>query len=67
MKPVTSNAKPMRKFIVFHRGTRRTIGESSAVSPEKAITNIWWKQIKMCNPMTITSIRPSDLDAVEIE
>lgn len=53
-------------YIVFHRRTNRSYGESSAVSPEKAINNVWWNNIKHRDPYTLTDIRPEDLNAVEL-
>ena len=52
-----------RRFYIIHNGHK--VGETWAVSAEKATTNYWWKNHKECNPYTYTDFKPSDFDAVE--
>ena len=53
--------------MVFHKKTGKIYGESNAVSPEKAINNVWWNKIKHRKLFAVTDVRPEDLDAIEIE
>lgn len=55
--------KSKKHFYIMLRG--RYIGESWAVSPEKAINNWWWKNIKGENEYSPREYSPSDFDAVE--
>lgn len=66
MKKVNRPEKK-RKYIVFHKATGKNYGETYAVSPEKAINNVWWKYIKHRYLFTETDVRPDDLDAVEAD
>lgn len=58
-----SKHKPKKHFYIIHKG--RMAGESYAVSPEKAIANWWWKNIKQGNAFSPREYSPSDFDAVE--
>lgn len=55
--------KPKKHFYIIRHG--HCIGETYAVSQEKAVTNWWWNNIKHHDEMTPTDVRPEDLDAVE--
>lgn len=38
-----------------------------AISPRKAINNIWWKNFKFCDAFTQTDVRPSDFEVEEVD
>lgn len=57
MKPVK------RRFLILYEG--RTVGESWAVSADKAINNYWWRECKKYDQYAYTNYRPSDFDAIE--
>ena len=52
-----------KRFYIIRNG--RKVGETWAVSVEKAVNNYWWKNCKECSPYTYTDFKPSDFDAVE--
>lgn len=54
--------QPKHRYFILHRG--RKVGETWAVSEEKAANNYWWKEHKQCNPYTYTEWKPSDFDVV---
>ena len=60
-------SQPSCTYMVFHKKTGKIYGESNAVSPEKAINNVWWNKIKHRKLFAVTDVRPEDLDAIEIE
>lgn len=62
MKPI-GNRQPKRHYYIIRGGEH--VGESWAVSPQKAIVNWWWKYIKDENPMAPREYSPEDFDAVE--
>lgn len=66
MKNVNHLPRASHTYLVFHRRTGKHYSETSAVSPAKAISNVWWNNIKHRNPFIVPSVRPIDLDAVEI-
>lgn len=55
---------PKRRYAIIYEGKK--VGESWAVSAEKAINNYWWINDKNRSQFTQTDIRPSDYDAVEL-
>lgn len=55
--------KSKRKYYIILRG--RHVGQSWAVSPQKAITNWWWKNVKYGSEYTPANYSPDDFDAVE--
>lgn len=57
-------AEKKKRFAILLDGEK--VGESWAVSSDKAITNHWWKYDKLCNPYTRTNMSKHDYDAVEI-
>lgn len=57
------DAKSKKHYYIIHHG--ECVGETYAVSPEKAVTNWWWMNIKAQDEMSSVSIRPNELDAVE--
>ena len=63
MRPI-GDKKPKRHYFILLNG--KEVGESWAVSPEKAINNWWWKNIKGENEMSPRDYDPSDFDAVEM-
>lgn len=63
MKPIKER-KPKQHYYILLDGMK--VGESWAVSPEKAITNWWWKNVKDGNEMTPRDYDPSDFDAVAL-
>lgn len=66
MKAVFATArKPKKHYYIIHRG--RCVGESWAVSPEKAIANYWWKYCKGEDEFSPRNENPDDFDAVEEE
>lgn len=56
--------KPKKHYYILFNG--RQIGESWAVSPEKAINNFWWREVKYGNEYSPRDYDPTDFDAVEI-
>lgn len=62
MKPIRTT-KPNRHYYIMLDGDM--VGESWAVSPEKAITNWWWKNVKDENEFSPREYDPNDFDAVE--
>lgn len=62
MKPIRER-KPKHHYFILLGGEK--VGESWAVSSQKAITNWWWKHIKDESAMTPRDYDPSDFDAVE--
>ena len=52
-----------KKYYILRRG--RQVGTSWAVSPQKAITNWWWKNVKGGDEFSYREYNPSDFDAVE--
>lgn len=52
-----------KKFYIIRNGIK--VGESWAVSANKAISNYWWKYDKHCDPYFYTERSVSDYDAVE--
>lgn len=62
---MSSIKTPTKKkhFYIIYDGER--VGESWAVSANKAITNWWWKNIKSGDEFTTRTYAPSDFDAIE--
>lgn len=54
--------KPKLHFYIIHNG--RKVGETWAVSADKATTNYWWKNYKCGDPYSRTEYKPSDFRAV---
>ena len=54
--------KPKLHFYIIHNG--RKVGETWAVSADKATTNYWWKTCKYCDPYKHTEYKPTDFRAV---
>lgn len=55
--------KPVKvRFDIYHYG--RKVGESWAVSAEKALNNFWWREIKKFDKFTQTEYKPSDFVAI---
>lgn len=52
-----------KRYYIIHRGHK--VGETWAVSPEKAANNYWWKYHKECDPYKYTDYKPSDFDVME--
>lgn len=55
--------KSKKKYYIILDGQH--VGQSWAVSPKKAITNWWWKNIKDSNEFFPREYDPEDFDAVE--
>ena len=51
-----------RKYNIYRNG--RKVGESWAVSEEKAINNYWWRECKKYDQFTYTDYRRCDFEAV---
>lgn len=56
--------KNYKHYFILLRGS--CVGESWAVSPQKAIVNWWWKNDKLGNQFTYRTHNPQDFDAVEV-
>lgn len=56
--------KQVKKHYIILLG-QQVVGETWAVSPDKACANYWWKEDKLCNPFTTTDMRPEDYDCYE--
>lgn len=63
MKPITGTQKPKKHFYILLNGSK--VGESWAVSPEKARTNFWWKCVKGEDEFSPRDYDPKDFDVVE--
>lgn len=59
----TTTRKPKVHYYILYRG--RMVGETWAVSPEKARTNYWWKNVKGGDPFAYRDRNPQDYDVVE--
>jgi hypothetical protein len=57
--------KSKKKYYIMLDG--RYVGESWAVSPRKAISNWWWKNVKEEDEFSPRDYDPEDFDAVEAE
>ena len=55
--------KSKRHFYIIKGG--RQVGETWAVSAEKALANYWWKNCKQQNQFTRCNIKPDDYDVIE--
>lgn len=55
--------KSKKKYYIILHGEH--VGQSWAVSPRKAITNWWWRNIKGSNEFSPRDYSPDDFDAVE--
>lgn len=62
MKPV-GNRKPKKHYYIMLDG--RYMGDSWAISPEKARTNYWWKYVKECDKFSPRDYDPEDFDVIE--
>ena len=63
MNKAKETPKSKKKYYIILSGQR--VGQSWAVSPEKAIANWWWKNIKGGNEFSPREYSPRDFDAVE--
>lgn len=55
--------KSKKHYYIIHNGEK--VGDSWAVSANKAITNWWWKNIKCEDEFSPREYSPSDFDAIE--
>lgn len=62
MKPI-GNKKTKKHYYIILNGDY--IGDSWAVSPEKARANFWWNYVKECDEFTPRELDPEDFDVVE--
>lgn len=62
MKKVTLPKSKKHYFILLNG---EYMGESWAVSPEKARTNFWWRFVKDEDEHTVRTYDPQDFDVVE--
>lgn len=62
MKPIKERKSKKHYYILYND---RAVGESWAVSPEKARANYWWKKIKECDEYSPREYDPEDFDVVE--
>lgn len=53
-----------RHYAIYHNGYK--VGESWAVSAQKAVTNYWWCAVKYGNKYHYGHIELEELEAVEI-
>lgn len=61
-RPRDLRRSKQKYFIILHG---EHVGESWAVSPQKAVTNWWWKNIKGESSYSPREYSPSDFDAIE--
>lgn len=54
---------PKKHYYIIKNG--RKVGDSWAVSPQKAVTNWWWKYVKCKNEYSPREYGPDKLDAIE--
>ena len=65
MKPIGASDKHKKKhYYITLNG--EYMGESWAVSPEKARANFWWNFVKDGDEYTPRSYDPEDFDVVEV-
>lgn len=57
-------AKSKRHFAIYHNGYM--VGETWAVSPQKAINNFWWRAVKYGNRYHYGRIELEELEAIEL-
>lgn len=62
MKQIGSK-KPKKHYYIMLDG--KYIGDSWAVSPEKARANFWWNNVKRGNEFSPRDYDPEDFDVVE--
>lgn len=62
MRPL-NKPKSKKHYYILLNGDH--VGESWAVSADKAITNWWWKNIKCENEFSPRDYDPKDFDAIE--
>ena len=62
MRPIKEK-KPKKRFYILLDGQK--IGESWAVSPEKARANFWWKNVKYGDEYSPSEYDPEDFDVIE--
>lgn len=62
MKPIKYRT-PKKHYYIMLNG--ECMGETWAVSPEKARTNFWWKYVKEEDEYTPRDYDPEDFDVVE--
>lgn len=62
MRPIKEK-KPKKRFYILLDGQK--IGESWAVSPEKARVNFWWKNVKYGDEYSPREYDPEDFDVIE--
>lgn len=55
--------KPKRHYYIIFNGSY--VGETWAVSAEKARNNYWWKKVKQEDANSIRTYNPSDFDVIE--
>jgi hypothetical protein len=63
VKPIKER-KPKKHYAVLLHGEH--YAETWAVSPQKAISNVWWKFEKNEDEFTLANYSVEDFDAVEI-
>ena len=62
MKPIKER-KPKKHYYIILDG--RAVGESWAVSPEKARANYWGKNVKYGDEYSPRDYEPDDFDVIE--
>ena len=62
MRPIKER-KPKKHFYIILNG--RQVGESWAVSAEKARANYWWKNVKYGDEFSPRDYEPDDFDVIE--
>lgn len=55
--------KSKKHFYILLNGNK--VGDSWAVSPEKARTNYWWNNVKNGNEYSSREYDPKDFDVIE--
>lgn len=55
--------RPKKRYYIMLDG--KHVGESWAVSPEKARANFWWKNVKGESEYSPRDYNPDDFDVVE--
>ena len=63
MKKLNFNKVKKHYYIMLHG---EYVGESWAVSPEKARANYWWRYVKYENELASRDYDPEDFDVVEV-
>lgn len=64
MIPIKYRTPKQHYYIILND---QMVGETWAVSPEKARSNFWWKNVKYENELNPRIYSPEDFDVIEVK